>query len=170
MSPWERPFPPRKKHKMNVFSVSVQLLRAVWALPMDMLYTWWKGVGACTGLNRTWPAIIGLGTSSEPLWSSPDVQAGRCSCAMAPRKAGAVLQSKRRRKRVMPTCGVQAGEVQWELFNLPDIICSQLFLLMQSASKWHSQDKIKPTQSVCVCITLLNEKAWELFYFWLCSG
>lgn len=37
---------------------------------------------------------------------------------MAHRKAGAGLQSKRRRERVMPTCGVQVEEVQWEPFNL----------------------------------------------------
>lgn len=84
---------------------------------------------------------------------------------MAPRKAAAVPQSKRRRKRVMPTCGLQAGEVQRELFNLPAGIGSQLFLLMHSVTKWHSQDEIKPTQSVCVRVTLLNGKAWELFSF-----
>lgn len=89
---------------------------------------------------------------------------------MAHRKAAAVPQSKRRRKRVMPACGVQAGEVQWELFNLPPGMCSQLLLLMHSVTKWHSQEEIKPTQSVCVCLTLLNGKAWELFSFYFVLG
>lgn len=45
---------------------------------------------------------------------------------------------------------VQTGKVQWELFSLSAVICSQLFLLIQSVSKLHLQ-KIKPAQIACVC-------------------
>lgn len=144
----------------------------VWALPVYAFCTCTQYVGICTGLNRylTCKMCIcnRLSTWSWTLYGALQTcrHVGVCAEPLSTKESHTFPSpfDPGDEDDAHLAC-VQTEKVQWELFSLPAVISSQVFLLIQSVSKLHSQEKIKPTQSACVCITLLNRKAWELFSF-----